>query len=1118
MIKEEEEKEKIPRRLNEILIERIRKYETQDFSQLLNSPNDGDTNAFFLGGLINLDMGKNDNNENEDNYEYDLDKMTVNDIYIEPYKYNDYEELNEEEEEEEEEGISDKNKNKYNLKSDENNAENISVLLNQDYNQYLDLIQKNYKKFENNHFPKLITDDNNNKSVFIKNIRNKIYETKDGKKIIVNNDLYPYSLAYLKNKDLFYDMPRRYKLDDTEFTLDYNLLEENMETIFMKSREFIDMNSKISTSMSKVLLYSNYLDKYINDKLEPFNNSINISCEKIKRDKQFINEIKTKTMQNSGNIILKRLKMDNTKKLVAKLNKYKNLKNIMTSVESLFSDPKKSQEIYDLISKCKEEIEKIKIINNNEHNCESIIEIFEEKLREFKNRNDAHMSGELSQVLNNYFINFLSIDNEKDKKVNKNEKIEEYEKYGISKFVLEKVYSLSEIYESILNNLNFSSYNKELEIINRICDYYIDGHLMNNIYVQLRDIFTNLSEQRMEYILKIFREKLRNKKNPNIININKNEKENNIKEKVEEKEKEEEKEEEKEQNEQNDKDKNDDEVDSKKENENTETENTENEKENENEIINEKIENNEEIQSKENTTENNDNNNNENNDNNKNEQDNEEIFILLCILLSKNKLLETLFSFIDLILNKVENSEIIEKLLKKTIIKECKQIKNLIQENFNNVMKEQIKKCLNTIAINDNIDLYINNYYLVLEMIKNEIPNYESNDNKNKINNNTNNPGSNINNILIKVIIKAQKNFIEHWAKLNVIKFQTDRYKTWKILEKIPQKYQNFLNAYFSFDLENNCMKDETVITKFPSDKLNLIKEALEEEENNNENEENEKRDDLLDLKDGDKPELKIKINQTTALDLINFSFDILKMFSLFHKECYSNIIGNVSVIIISHLNYQTDLLYEGEHDFVPSQTEISMSYCIFVLIQYIYEHIRESEFFVEIAKNCKQKLIDNYLEINTNINSCLDMAKKRIEEILDKNCLKESLDKLKQIQLPNYYMVSGDVPVKEYAITFVSSLKDIYESMINSYDESFTIEMTNKALETFFDNFEDFIFHGRKIEEENCLKQFKRDMIFLKKNLALFITILDLSDVKNRIDNINKSVLPEWMLKTKKK
>ena len=41
--------------------------------------------------------------------------------------------------------------------------------------------------------------------------------------------------------------------------------------------------------------------------------------------------------------------------------------------------------------------------------------------------------------------------------------------------------------------------------------------------------------------------------------------------------------------------------------------------------------------------------------------------------------------------------------------------------------------------------------------------------------------------------------------------------------------------------------------------------------------------------------------------------------------------------------------------------------------------------------------------------------------------------------------------------------------------------------------------------------------MIFLKKNLV-FITILDLTELKTRIDNINKSVLPEYMLKTKKK
>ena len=71
-------------------------------------------------------------------------------------------------------------------------------------------------------------------------------------------------------------------------------------------------------------------------------------------------------------------------------------------------------------------------------------------------------------------------------------------------------------------------------------------------------------------------------------------------------------------------------------------------------------------------------------------------------------------------------------------------------------------------------------------------------------------------------------------------------------------------------------------------------------------------------------------------------------------------------------------------------------------------------------------------------------------------------------------------------------------------------------AIVKFFDKFEYFIFHGTKIQDEKCLKQFRKDMTFLKKNLNL--DIFDLSEIKSRIDNINKKVLPEHMLKTKKK
>ena len=1047
----ETEGEKIPRKLNTILIERIRKYGVQDTSQLVNGPNDEDTNNYYLGGLINFD---GNNNDNSSNYEInpDMDNMTENDIYIEPYEYNDYNNELEEEEEEEEENEKDikdiiinpkknsqeknleKNKNKeLNNKKENNNnnnAKNIRLILSENFNDYLDRIQKNYNRYSSNHYPQLILNNKNainNNKYTIKSIKEKIYTTKTGEKIILNEDYYTTSLAYLKNKDLFYDIPSRYKKAKEEFTLDYNLLEEEMTNIQMKSLEFIELNSKVSTSISKVLLFSHHLEKYIKDKLDPFNNSINISYDKVIKDKKFITEIKLKTMKNAGNIILKRLKMNNSRKLIKTLKKYINIKNSMNSLELLFERKKNTQQIYDLINKCKEEINKIKEFNMKEKYKENIIELFEKKLEEFKNKNDTNMSGELSELLNRYFMTFLYfqdiIDNS-DENIEKNNYFKDYEKYGITKFVIEKIISMSDKYNLILKTIYFSPNEDEKEKLSKIFDYYIEGNLINKIYIQLKGIFTSLCEQQLEYILSIFREKL--------INLNKANKEKEEKKEV----------------------------------------NQEQNKINENNAIS------------------------------------DEIFVLICIIFSKNKLKEIILSFIDVILKKIEKSEIIDKSLKNKIIKECQNIKLLLEDNIKNITKDQIQICLTKTSLNNdiNIDIFITNYYLILEAIKDEIPNYIDQENKNT-------------NKLSQIIIKEQKHFIENWTKNILSKFENNTYKTMSILKKIPQKYQSILNVYFSFDIDNNCMKDMSLITKYPKEKIDMINEALEEEEENNNNEENETNEELLNIKDGEKLEYKIKICQE-SLDIINFAFDILKMFTLFHKDCYPNILGNMAVIVISHLNLQTDKIYDTNNNSEIKPDEISMSYCIYILIQYIYEHIKDNDFFVVVAEYCKkskQKLIDSYLEISKTINRGIENSKQKMEEILEIKCIKASLIKLQQIELPHYDIVPGDVPVKEYALLFVSSLKQIYDSMINCFEENFVNDMVNKALEDFFDKFEEFIFHGQKIVEENCLRQFKRDMIFLKKNLV-FITIVDLTDVKTRIDNINKSVLPESMLKTKKK
>ena len=1135
------ENEKITRELNEILIDRIRKYQSQDITQLLNSPNDEDTNNSYLGGLINF-VGEDTNNL-DDEINNDLDKISIKEIYIEPQPDNEYiNELNEEDEDENEEHSLDEeskkkkkieentykyiikeiNNNEIEKKEEDNmvipfitkrNPNSIRTLLSDNLNNYFHLIGNNYEKYDNNHFPKIVINDDktNTKKIMLTNLRKKIYYTKEGEKIIVNDEIYETSLAYLKNKEIYSNIPSRFKKPHNEYTLDFNLLDETIDNIQKKSFELIEINKLVSTSMSKITLFCSQLNRYVKGKLEPFNNSINTSYEKINHKKQIIADIKAKTLKNSGDIILKKIKIYNSIKLLDKLKKFINIKKSMNNLELLILDPKNYEKTFDLINQCKDEIEKIKMesikknlgrkISNdlkevthkksnkklvNELKKEEskeveihdpIIEIFENKLLEYKNQNDNHMSGELSEVLNNYFNNFIIFENENEQNIDKRQKLEIYEKYDMSKFVIDKISSFSERHNLILTSFHFPIPKEELEKIDIICDYYIDSNLINNIYDQLKDILTKLSEQVMNNILSVFNEKI--KTDNDIENAIQNENSSITQNET--------------LNENKESEVKENETNEIKENESKEIENIE--KENEKNV---------------------ENSNNENKDYN-------EMCILLCILLSKKKLNDDILSFIEVLLKKIEKNEKINKTNQENIIKKIQEMKVVIRNNIHNILITQIKRCLHTISSRTNIDLYINNFYMTLEMLQNEVQNYEIEKNNNPgddINENTENINNENNlmdnNKLFKIIIEEQKFFIDNWLKYHISKFDSEKYKSWDVLKEIPLRYQNILNVFFNFDINNNCMKDELIITQFPSDKIKLIKDTEEEEEENTSNSSTSNtKENLLSLKDGEKPEIKIKINHI-ILEIINFSFELLKMFSIFHKDCYGFILENFTKIIIYHLNFQIDQIYTGKCGFSVSQQEISMTYGIFLLIEYIYEHIKNSEFFVTVAENSDQNIYDNYLDVSKNITECCDLSKKKIEDLIDNHCINETLSKLREIKLPYYNVISGDVPVNEYALHYVSSLKDIYDSMFNCYEEIFMKEMINKAIDDFFDKFEDFIFHGKKIEDENCLKQFKRDMTFFKKNL-IFIKIVDITEIINRIDNINKSVLPESMRPKKK-
>ena len=82
--------------------------------------------------------------------------------------------------------------------------------------------------------------------------------------------------------------------------------------------------------------------------------------------------------------------MNNSIKLLDKFKKYITIKKIMNNLDTLITDPKNYQKSFDLINKCKEEIDKLK----------SDI-IFESKLSHELKDNKKHLEKKVNHELKN---------------------------------------------------------------------------------------------------------------------------------------------------------------------------------------------------------------------------------------------------------------------------------------------------------------------------------------------------------------------------------------------------------------------------------------------------------------------------------------------------------------------------------------------------------------------------------------------------------------------------------------------------------------------------------------------------------------------------------------------
>ena len=958
--------------INKILIQRLRKYNFQNFSQLLNTPEPEITYFSYFESIANLiyDSVYDDKSNLETEINKDMDKFSEDCVSIEDIS----------------------NKIKYKTFNDPIDTQpesvdpksNLKILLDDPIDVYINKIASKYNRFCSNH--KELSKNKNNK-------KDDIFDP--------NQRFFNLKTIYVSNKDILINIPDEYKVHSEEFKADPELLSKPINYIQVKCRGLIEMSTQIDKELEKVLGHTNKLDNYIQQNWQPWNSNINLYFQNIKQYHNKIDNIKKKSLESTSRLILKEIKRKNIKKIRKIFIQFKKMKESINTLKVLITDVKKYKLTNELIFKNKNNIEKLKQIINKKV---SLLNLFEISFDNFKTKNSTHMSGELSQILNEYFTGFAFIDETFEN---------DYDFYKISKENFNTIKSYSYGIKNLLIHLRFKEQKDEIEKINSVCEYFIQNNLVNSIYIKLRGVFTNLANDTFNKIIDFFKKEIERKE------------------------------------EKDEKPKSDD----------------DNGEEDDIDI------------------------------NLKGEQ-----CLLLCLIVTKDNFDKNVKEFVNeisKIINESDN-ESITKITKGNFQTECKEINNIIENNLNLIIKNQLSKCFNDYLMNSKNDIFLKNYYLINDLMNQS----QSNDDKTK-----------------NLLIEYQQNYIINWKKYKLDKFSSNIYQSWDPLTEVPKEYQLLLNFYFDFDLNKNVMGgDENEYAKALENYEKIKNEYCKIDENNKD-----EKTEFLSVKfKNNKKEIEtinIKINNT-ALDIIKTSANFIKLFCLISPGAYGVMLESFSEILIRHLKYQKDEIFNDDIDSesTVSQKEVCMTYSIFLLVKYIYQHFKDCDFFVKVMKHSEQKSIDSFLSVFKVINESLDISKKKIEEILNSNCVDESLKQLDKIQLPNYNIRprESEVPVNEYVYTFISVVTIIYDSMINCYENDFIEKIFKAAIEKFFDKFEYFIFRGTKIEDEKCLRQFRKDMTFLKKNLNL--DILDLSEIKSRIDNINKKVLPEHMLKAKKR
>ena len=431
------------------------------------------------------------------------------------------------------------------------------------------------------------------------------------------------------------------------------------------------------------------------------------------------------------------------------------------------------------------------------------------------------------------------------------------------------------------------------------------------------------------------------------------------------------------------------------------------------------------------------------------------------------------------------------------------KMSQILSDSINNILEEKEKMKLISDVKNKLFDIMDKNLYFIVDDLSNYNQNLDRFIIKNKILREVymKIPIFLENKIFYEKVDNYELNFIENFGKERCQKIKDElNFDNLRYLDNISYVYQKLINAIFSFNNESINQDDDKKLDNLKNNILldvDLTLKNLEPKDIN--------LIEIPKISEGENTKIKCKLI-TTTLDIINDAIFAIKMLLFFSKKNYSKILLYFHDILNSFISLSNDIVLETKGQIKNiTQNELAASYSSIYLVQEI-----TSKFILFFTNN---------KDINEDIINKYNILKKNSEEYLEKNLLKltnmineginESiLNEFKKIiSLDKYPTVKGNLPINAFAESLIKLVKNLSKSLKNCYEDKTISKIILDGL-NIFNTEVDKLLEVRKEMNEEEKKQFKKDFMFIKKNIDKDIEDIDFKAFKKKLTSVYKRIL----------